>query len=125
MNALSKNVQDRHLLQWQVLARRRALADHHMERGNYVAAERQLRRSLRLSDKVFGPEHPSSIPDLFDLGLLCHAQDKQSEAEAFLLSALRLGETEQGADHPDLPDIRAALFELYVEQDAFAMIEAG
>ncbi|PSN58554.1 hypothetical protein BS50DRAFT_510243, partial [Corynespora cassiicola Philippines] len=50
--------------------------------GQYVKAERLFRRALEGSEKVLGPEHPSTLASVSNLGSVLESQGKYEEAEA-------------------------------------------
>ncbi|MGD0472453.1 MAG: FxSxx-COOH system tetratricopeptide repeat protein [Candidatus Velthaea sp.] len=63
-------------------------------------AEPLLRRSIELSEKMFGPQHPNVAVALNELAILLHYANRLDEAEALYRRALAIDERTFGSDHP-------------------------
>ncbi|KAF2186789.1 hypothetical protein K469DRAFT_570907 [Zopfia rhizophila CBS 207.26] len=71
-------------------------------RGEYKPAEKVARMSVKLREKVFGPEHPSTLDSVGNLGLVLDRQGKYEEAEAMHRQALKGYEKVLGPEHPSM-----------------------
>jgi tetratricopeptide (TPR) repeat protein len=69
-----------------------------MER--YPEAKRSLLRSLALSEKAYGPDHPAVAATILNLANVEHLLGDVRGAEAMYERALRLLERAYGPDHP-------------------------
>jgi tetratricopeptide (TPR) repeat protein len=69
--------------------------------GEYTAAERFLRLSLEVREKVLGREHPDTLTSVSQLGTVLERQGKYKEAEAMHQRALEGREKVLGREHPD------------------------
>ena len=81
--------------------------------GVYAAAEKPLRRSLMINEKVLGPEHPDVASSLNNLAELYRAQGKYAEAEPLYKRSLAIREKVLGPEHPDVAVVYRNMAELY------------
>jgi len=70
-------------------------------RGEYKTAEKVVRMSVEAREKVLGPEHPSTLTSVNNLGLVLERQGKYEEAEAMQRRAFRAREKVLDPEHPD------------------------
>lgn len=77
----------------------RELAQHQVKRGDLVAAEKSLRRSLEIMEHVFGPVHISVSHGCTILGLFYLNQFKLAQADSFLQRSLAINEQFLGHVH--------------------------
>ncbi len=70
------------------------------EQGRYGEAERFARKTLKLSMKEFGPNHPHTGAFLNNLALLFRAQGRYAEAVPLFERALAIQDKVFGLDHP-------------------------
>jgi tetratricopeptide (TPR) repeat protein len=70
-------------------------------KGQYREAEALDRQTLQLSEKVRGPEHPSTLMSMNGLATSLRQQGKYAEAEALDRQTLQLSEKVLGPEHPD------------------------
>lgn len=95
-------------------------AEHLIEAGDYVAAEAELRKAVRITEETLGEEHPSLVFLLHDLGLVCHVRDKYADAETVLKRAVHLGRKLFGRYHRDVVAIELSLVDVRMERAAEA-----
>jgi tetratricopeptide (TPR) repeat protein len=93
------------------------------DRGLYEQAEPLLRRSLRISEQVFGPEHPDTAQLLNDLGWLYYHQGKYDQAETLYKRALVIRERILGAFHPHTATTLNDLALLYEDRGQYDQAE--
>ena len=74
--------------------------------GKYAEAEPLAKRSLELSLKKKGSDHPGTATSLNNLAELYRAQGKYDLAEPLFKRALAINEKALGPDHPDTVAIR-------------------
>jgi tetratricopeptide (TPR) repeat protein len=91
--------------------------------GNYVQAEPLHKRSLTISEKALGPEHPNVARSLINLALLYTDQGKYSEAEPLYKRSLAVREKVLGPEHPDVARSLNSLAALYVSQGKYSEAE--
>ncbi len=89
---------------------RQSLGQTYESRGQYAAADEQLRRALELNKKVDGPESPSTARTLSALARLRLAQDKLPEAEQLQLEELAVQRKLHGGKED--PEVARALYDL-------------
>ena len=68
--------------------------------GRYQEAEMLYRRSLELSERVLGPEHPTTATTLNNLAAVLEATGRYQEAEMLYRRSLELSERVLGPEHP-------------------------
>jgi tetratricopeptide (TPR) repeat protein len=61
-----------------------------------------MRRALEITEKSFGPEHPSVSIRLNNLAQLLKATNRLKEAEPLMRRALEINEKSFGPEHPDV-----------------------
>ena len=66
----------------------------------YKKAEPLYRRSLAITEKAFGPNHPSLVATLANLAALCKAEGRNSEASRLINRALDIEEKARGGHKP-------------------------
>ena len=72
-------------------------------------AEPLLRRALAISEKSYGPDHPTVAIGLNNLAGLLRATNRLSEAEPLFRRALAIAEKGLGPEHPTTETIRRNL----------------
>lgn len=85
--------------------------------AQFYAAHLMCQRVLAGKEKVYGPEHVSTLRTVGDLGRLYRTQEKLKEAEQMHIRALSGSEKLSGPDHPMTLDIMNSLGLLYRDQD--------
>jgi tetratricopeptide (TPR) repeat protein/transcriptional regulator with XRE-family HTH domain len=93
------------------------------DRGLYEQAEPLLQQSLKMSEQVFGPEHPDTAQLLNDLGWLYYHQGKYDQAETLYKRALVIRERILGAFHPDTATTLNDLALLYEDRGQYDQAE--
>jgi CHAT domain-containing protein len=68
--------------------------------GKYAEAEPLYKRSIEISEKALGPDHPDVAAALNNLAELYRAQGKYAEAEPLYKRSLAIWEKALGPDHP-------------------------
>ena len=81
---------------------RTTLGGTYRELGEYVAAERQLRRALELQRTALGNKHQETVRLINQLALLHWRQGRLNEAEPLSREAYDLGLQLLGPNHPDV-----------------------
>lgn len=76
----------------------------HDPEAEYSDEERDLRRDLARQERLLGPTHADLAPDLYRLGILWFKLDRYAEAEALLLRALEIQQSNSGLTDPDVYD---------------------
>ena len=69
--------------------------------GDYPRAEPLLERSLKITENVLGPEHPSTATSANNLGNLYDAMGDYARAEPLHQRALKILEKTLGPEHPN------------------------
>ncbi|SLM34669.1 beta transducin-like protein het-e4s [Lasallia pustulata] len=87
-------------------------------------AEAMYRRALEGYEKAWGPEHPSTLDTVNNLGLFYANQGKMAEAEAMYRRALEGYEKAWGPEHPSTMVTVDNLGRLYAGQGKMAEAEA-
>ena len=72
------------------------------EKGRYGEAERFARKALELSQREFGPDHPTTATFLNNLAALHQVQGRYAEAEPLHKRALAIVEKALGPEHPNV-----------------------
>jgi tetratricopeptide (TPR) repeat protein len=72
-----------------------------LARGDYVGAEPLYRRALEAHERVFGPEHPSTLVSVSNLAGLLSCTGDYAGAEPLYRRALEAQERVLGPEHPD------------------------
>ena len=89
---------------------RQTLGETYESRGQYAAADKQLRRALELNKKVDGPESPNTARTLNALSHLRLSQDNLPEAEQLQREELAIQrKLHGGREHPE---VARALYDL-------------
>lgn len=88
-------------------------------------AEKLLKSTFKIQEKLLGPEHPEVAQTLNHLGALYHSQGRCSEAEALYSWALEIYEPDLSPRHPDvitlLANYTGLLKEMGREEEAMAL----
>ena len=84
--------------------------------GDYVAAERALRRALKLQEARLGLVHSDVANTLNDLGVVCDILGRPDEAEYLYRRALGIARKTLSADHPYIATSLQNLSNLYRAQ---------
>ena len=69
--------------------------------GRYAEAEPLYRKGLEISERVLGPDHPSTAASYNNVAYNLNAQGRYAEAEPYLRKAVEIVERRLGLDHPD------------------------
>lgn len=93
------------------------LAEELENSGDYAGAEKYLRQVVSIKKNIFGPRHEELIDNLYNLALLCWAQDEYTEAQILLEEALDISCEAHGSFSQESRDIRQALAQLYEETE--------
>jgi tetratricopeptide (TPR) repeat protein len=72
-------------------------------------------RSLTISERQLGAEHPAVATSLNNLALLYQSQGRYAEAEPLLLRSLAILEQRLGVNHPHTVTVRGNLQQLREE----------
>ena len=70
--------------------------------GSRSESEPFYLRTLEITEKTLGTEHPQVALVLSNLADLYRAQNRCNEAEPLYLRALKISEKKQGAEHPQV-----------------------
>jgi CHAT domain-containing protein/Tfp pilus assembly protein PilF len=84
--------------------------------SRYSDAEPLFKRSLAISEKALGPDHPDVANFLLNLANLYQAQGRYSDAAPLFKRSLAISEKALGPDHPDVADSLNNLADLYQAQ---------
>jgi tetratricopeptide (TPR) repeat protein len=76
------------------------LANVHKDMGHYDEAEQLFLCCLEARERLMGPEHPSTLSTMADLGLLYMGKDDSENAESYLTRCLEVRERLLGPEHP-------------------------
>ncbi len=76
-----------------------------------------------MQEKELGEEHPSLSIDLYNLGLLCYAMEKYTDAETMLMRAWAIEKSHFGPMHYETLATLEALSELYYDANRNVEIE--
>jgi tetratricopeptide (TPR) repeat protein len=98
-------------------------ANYCHERGQYIDAESQYKRSLAIHEKALGPDHPDVALALNNLATLYDDQGKYTETEPLYTRSLAIREKALGPDHPDVAQSLNNLALLYTERGRYAEAE--
>ena len=88
--------------------------------GRYGEADIVAKRSLDLTEKKLGPDHPDTATNLNNLALLYQAQGAYAAAAPLHKRALAIREKALGPDHSDTAESINNLAELYRAQGDYA-----
>ncbi len=91
--------------------------------GRYAEAESFARKTLKLSRKEFGPDHPKTGILLNNLALLYQDQGRYAEAEPLYRRSLAIDEKAFGLEHPLVATHLNNLAALYQAQGRYAEAE--
>ncbi|MFM7787551.1 MAG: tetratricopeptide repeat protein, partial [Microcystis panniformis] len=69
--------------------------------GKYAEAEPLFLRSLAITEKQLGKEHPDVATSLNNLASLYHSQGKYAEAESLYQRAIAICSEKLGENHPN------------------------
>jgi tetratricopeptide (TPR) repeat protein len=92
-------------------------------RGLYALAETFLMRSIEITKRQLGEEHPYLAASLNNLAGLYKSQGRYSEAEPLNLRALEVDECCYGIDHSEVATDLNNLAELYATQGRYSEAE--
>jgi tetratricopeptide (TPR) repeat protein len=93
------------------------------QRGQFWEAEPLLKSLLVMCEQVLGPEHPSTLKSLNNLGVLYRNQGKYEQAEPLYQRALATCERVLGPEHPDTAQALSNLANLYYVQGKYEQAE--
>ncbi|MDB5805826.1 MAG: uncharacterized protein JWN73_3148 [Betaproteobacteria bacterium] len=92
--------------------------------GDFSQAEALHRRALAVHEKELGPEHPTTLATLTNLGNVMLLQGKFKQAEQVFRRVLAAREKVLGPEHPDtavsLNNVANALFEQFKQDEGAA-----
>jgi tetratricopeptide (TPR) repeat protein len=77
------------------------LAEVLWSQSKYEAAEEMHLRALEITEKVLGPEHPDTLPNMHNLAVVLRSQGKYEAAEEMYRRAPELRQKVLGPEHPD------------------------
>jgi Tetratricopeptide repeat len=80
-------------------------------------AEAMYMRALQGKEKMWGPEHTSTLDTVNNLGVLYRDQGKTAEAEAMYVRALQGYQKALGTDHPRTQVIIRNLDQCYAQTE--------
>ncbi len=95
----------------------------YLTQGRYEEAESLYKRSLAITEKVLGPEHPNIATCLRNLSLIYGRQGRYAEAETLYKQSLEISEKALGPEHLVIALSLNSLASLYGEQDRHAEAE--
>ncbi len=99
------------------------LAILYCEMGRYAEAEPLYRRSLEITEKQLGRDHPDVAGSLNNLAILYREMGRYAEAEPLYRRSLEITEKRLGRDHPDVAGSLNNLAILYREMGRYAEAE--
>jgi len=67
--------------------------------GDFIKAKELASRALRVSEKIYGPDHVESVEILYTLASMHHWKRFYDESREFLEKALKINEEEYGPEH--------------------------
>jgi tetratricopeptide (TPR) repeat protein len=91
--------------------------------GKYVQAEGLFAQALAADRLVLGPEHPSTLDILGEMGTMYQREGKYDLAERYAAEALEGRRHALGPEHPDTMDAQADLVLAYVSERKFVESE--
>jgi CHAT domain-containing protein len=91
--------------------------------GRFTEAEPLYQRSLAISEKKLGPDHPGTAVRLYDLARLYQAQARYAEAEPLFKRCLEIREKKLGPDHPETALTVQRMAALYYAQGRYTEAE--
>ena len=68
--------------------------------GDYPKALEYYEKDRKISEAVLGPEHPDTAQTYNNLGALYYAMERWSDADDYLLRALKIRLVKLGPGHP-------------------------
>jgi tetratricopeptide (TPR) repeat protein len=89
------------------------------DRAQYEEAEPLYQKSLAITEKALGPDHPETAVRLNNLALLYHNQGRYDKAEPLHKRTLSIRERALGGDHPDTAQSLNNLALLYHSQGRY------
>jgi tetratricopeptide (TPR) repeat protein len=99
------------------------LADAYSKHGEYGQAEPLFGRTLEISRRVLGPEHPLTLAVLVAAESMYQREAKYGLAETYAAQALAGRRHALGSEHPDTMTSAADLALAYLSQGKFAESE--
>ena len=99
------------------------LGSYLYDRGLYEEAEPLYQRSLAISEKALGPDHPEVAATLNNLAGLYRSQGRYEEAEPLYQRDLAISEKALGPDHPSVATTLNNLAGLYRSQGRYEEAE--
>lgn len=99
------------------------LAEELENSGDYSGAEKYLRQVVSIKKNIFGPHHQELVDNIYNLALLCWAQDDYTETQILLEEALDISCEAHGSFSQQSREIRQALAQLYEETEIEEAIE--
>jgi tetratricopeptide (TPR) repeat protein len=89
------------------------LAHFHQSQSFFTEAESLYVRSLEISEKQLGGEHPSTATSLNNIATLYESMGRYEEAEPLYVRSLKIREKHLGAEHPSTAMSLNNIAELY------------
>ena len=99
------------------------MAELYRNQGKYNEAEPLYLRSLVISEKALGKDHPEVATSLNNLAGLYNSQGKYNEAESLYQRSLAIEEKALGKDHPNVATSLNNLAVLYLAQGKYHAAE--
>ncbi|HEY3812186.1 MAG TPA: tetratricopeptide repeat protein [Caulobacteraceae bacterium] len=100
-----------------------AIADIHLNEGDYPQAEALFRRALAIDEKALGADNSAVAADLNNLANALADLGHDTDAEPLMRRALEIGEKTLGPDHPMVADRLSNLADLLVHEGRYAEAE--
>ncbi len=89
------------MAEWDEITDLSAEAERAMSAKDFEAAERALRKALRLQEAQMGLVHPDVANTLNSLGVVCNILGRPDEAEFLYRRAVGIARKEFTDDHPE------------------------
>ncbi len=91
--------------------------------NDFAKSERAFLEALAISEKIFGPEHKSTLQTKSFLGILYLVSGKSSKAEKILAEVVVIQEKVLGNEHPDTAESRITLGQVYMQRGHYQEAE--
>ncbi len=91
--------------------------------NDFENSERAFQEALAIREKIFGPEHKTTLQTKSFLGILYLVSGKYKQAETILRSVVDIQEKVLGNDHPDTAESRITLGQVYLGQGRYQEAE--
>jgi CHAT domain-containing protein/Flp pilus assembly protein TadD len=91
--------------------------------NDFVKSERAFREALAIREKIFGPEHKSTLETQSFLGILYLVTGRYAKAEKILTHVVEVQEKVLGNEHPDTAESRLTLGQVYMQRGLYQPAE--